>query len=361
MATALEVGLAGRAYPIHIGAEVLGGVRDAVNFLRARNRPVALLADTKVARLHRDAFDQTFENVPSLGLEGGETTKSLQALGRVYDFLAEAGIDRTGALFVVGGGVIGDLGGFAAATYLRGIDFHQVPTTLLAMVDSSVGGKTGINIAAGKNLVGSFHQPRAVHIASDFLQTLPVREFNAGMAEVIKYGMLADAELFERLGRTSWSAPTPGLEDIIHRCCEIKADIVRADEREEASSGGRALLNLGHTFAHAIEQTAGYGEYLHGEAVGVGLVMAADVSRQQGAISDNDLETVRDLVETTGLPVSLHSPLPVDALVAAMKRDKKVRAGRLRLVLLERIGQAVTRDGADEAELRELWRKYGAH
>lgn len=357
----MEVGLAGRSYPIHIGGEVFCGVRDAVNFLRARNRPVALLADTEVARLHRKALDEAFEDVPLFGLEGGEPTKSLEVLGRVYDFLAEAGIDRTGALFVVGGGVIGDLGGFAAATYLRGIDLHQVPTTLLAMVDSSVGGKTGINIAAGKNLVGSFHQPKAVHIATDFLQTLPVREFNAGMAEVIKYGMLADAGLFEKLRQSSWSAQNPDLEGVIHRCCEIKADIVRADEREEASSGGRALLNLGHTFAHAIEQTAGYGEYLHGEAVGVGLVMAADVSRRHGGISDNDLETVRDLVKTTGLPVSLRSALSVDALVAAMKRDKKVRAGRLRLVLLEeRIGQAVTRDGADEAELREIWRKYGA-
>ncbi len=361
MATVLEVGLAGRAYPIYIGDEGVGGVRDAVHGLRERNRPVALLVDAEVARWHREAFDGAFDKIPTCTLPGGETTKSLEALGRVYDFLAGAGMDRTGTLFVAGGGVIGDLGGFAAATYLRGIDFFQIPTTLLAMVDSSVGGKTGVNISAGKNLVGSFHQPRAVHISTDFLKSLPAREFNAGMAEVIKYGLLADAELFDRLRRSPWSAESPGLPEVIHRCCQIKAEIVADDEREQAASGGRALLNLGHTFAHAVEQTAGYGEYLHGEAVGLGLVMAADYSRQEGALSDDDVDAVRQMVAHTNLPVRLRSPLPIDALLAAMKRDKKVRAGRLRLVTLVKIGRAVTTEGADEPRLRALWQQYGAH
>ncbi len=360
MANVLEVGLTGRAYPIHIGGEVLGGVPAAVAELKAQNRPVALLADAEVALLHRLAFDRVFADVPTCILPGGEATKSLAALGQVYDFLAGMGMDRTGTLFVAGGGVIGDLGGFAAATFLRGIDFHQIPTTLLAMVDSSVGGKTGININAGKNLVGSFHQPRAVHISTDFLKTLPAREFNAGMAEVIKYGLLADAGLFERLQQASWSAENPDLPAILYRCCQIKAEIVSEDEREQAASGGRALLNLGHTFAHAIEQAAGYGEYLHGEAVGLGLVMAADYSRQLGTLSAADAEAVRQLVDATGLPVRLRSPLPADALLAAMKRDKKVRAGNLRLVTLERIGRAVTTEGADESRLRALWHSYGA-
>lgn len=361
MSTVLEVELAERAYPIHILPDCAESVREAVAALRGENRRCALLVDAAVAEAQADRLRRAFSDVPALELPGGETTKSLTSLARAYDFLADTGVDRSGVLFVAGGGVIGDLGGFAAATYLRGIEFFQVPTTLLAMVDSSVGGKTGINIPAGKNLVGAFHQPKGVFIGTAFLETLPEREYNAGMAEIIKYGLLADAELFEHLRTCGPTQTAPeGLPDIIARCCRIKADIVRADEREQAASGGRALLNLGHTFAHAVERTAGYGEYLHGEAVGLGLVMAADLSRELGHLSADDVEAVRALVRVYDLPDTLRSPLPADDLLAAMKRDKKVRGGRLRFVALERIGSAVTVDDVEPATIAAIWKRYGA-
>src|SRR6185295_4410937 len=196
----------------------------------------------------------------------------------------EAKLDRGGVLFAVGGGVIGDLGGFAAAAWLRGIEYYQVPTTLLAMVDSSVGGKTGINLASGKNLVGAFHQPRAVFISTGLLSTLPPREFAAGMAEVIKYGLLGDAPLFAQLEEAPLTIANARLAAVVRQCCALKARIVEADERETAKEGGRALLNLGHTFGHAIENVAGYGEYLHGEAVAIGLCAAARLSQKLGYI-----------------------------------------------------------------------------
>src|SRR5690606_17551335 len=201
-------------------------------------------------------------------------------------------LDRTSALMAVGGGVIGDLAGFAAASYLRGIEFLQVPTTLLAMVDSSVGGKTGITLKAGKTLVGAFHQPQAVFIGTDVLATLPPREFAAGMAEVIKYGLLGDAALLAELEREPLTVGDGRLAGVIRRCCEIKAGIVAADERETAKDGGRALLNLGHTFGHAVEQVAGYGAYLHGEAVAVGLCAAARLSQKLGYIGDAEVARV---------------------------------------------------------------------
>ena len=214
-----------------------------------------------------------------------------------------------GALFAVGGGVVGDLAGFAAATYLRGIDYYQVPTTLLAMVDSSVGGKTGVNLKAGKNLAGAFHQPRRVFIATGFLGTLPAREFAAGTAEVIKSALLADRPLFEALENAPLAAGDRRLPPTIRRCCAIKARLVEADERERADEGGRALLNLGHTFAHAVEQVAGYGSYLHGEAVAVGLCAAARLSSRLGMIGAADAARVESAVSAHGLPTRLRRAL----------------------------------------------------
>ncbi len=324
-------------------------------------RRCAFLIDAAAGEAQGGFLEQAVGDLPVLEMPGGEKTKSLESLGRVYDFLAAEGFDRGGRLFVVGGGVIGDLGGFAASSYLRGIEFYQVPTTLLAMVDSSVGGKTGINIPAGKNLVGAFHQPKAVFIGASLLESLPEREFSAGMAEVIKYGLLADAEMFERL-RTGarLRAGSPELPEIIRRCCEIKAEIVREDEKEEAASGGRALLNLGHTFGHAIEQAAGYGEYLHGEAVAIGLVMAGELSRVLGNIDADTVKAIRTVVRAYGLPDALRAPLPKDVLLGAMKRDKKVKSGRLRFVALRRIGEALTVEDVAEDDIANLWRQFGA-
>jgi 3-dehydroquinate synthase len=237
----------------------------------------------------------------------------------------------------------------------------QVPTTLLAMVDSSVGGKTGINLAAGKNLAGAFHQPRAVFVDTGFLATLPAREFAAGMAEVIKYGLLGDRELFEDLaGEAVAGAADPRLAKLIRRCCAAKAVVVEADERELARTGGRALLNLGHTFGHALEQVTGYQRYLHGEAVAIGLAAAARLSARLGLLAADGVARVEAAVAAHALPVRIEPALPLAALMDAMQRDKKVRAGRLRFVVLESLGEARTHDEVPREAVEAVWREIGA-
>jgi 3-dehydroquinate synthase len=357
--SSLSVQLSTSAYQIHFLAKVEAVVRCQATLAEA-GRKSALLTDANVGPVFDQLVRDAFRGVPRLILPAGETTKSLTRLGEVLNFLAAERLDRTSVLWIVGGGVIGDLGGFAAASYLRGIEFMQVPTTLLAMVDSSIGGKTGINLAAGKNLVGAFHHPSAVFIATDFLPTLPPREFAAGMAEVIKYGLLGDAALFERLEATTLTPRSDTLLATIRRCCEMKAAIVQADERETAPEGGRALLNLGHTFGHAIEQVSGYGTYLHGEAVGAGLVGAARLSHKLGYLSATDVARVENAVQRHALPTRLRAPLPLAALMSAMQSDKKVRAGRLRFVVLKRLGEAATQGDIDSALVEAVWRELGA-
>ena len=290
----------------------------------------------------------------------GERTKSLETFGKVLDFLAANRVNRQGVLWVLGGGVVGDLGGFAAASYLRGIQYVQVPTTLLAMVDSSVGGKTGINLSAGKNLVGAFHHPCAVFIGREFLQTLPPREFAAGMAEVVKYGLLGDVALFAQLEQKPLDLRSAELPAVIRRCCQLKADIVRADEFELAPEGGRALLNLGHTFGHAIEQVTGYTTYLHGEGVAIGLAGAARLSQKLGLLTAQDIARVEHTVAAHNLPVRLRGPLPLVDLQTATTRDKKNRADGARFVILNALGQAATRSGIAPATVEAVWRELGA-
>ncbi|MBL9215780.1 MAG: 3-dehydroquinate synthase, partial [Opitutaceae bacterium] len=292
MIPGLNVELGQRSYPIHFGEVAREEMALAVVKLAKEGRRSVLLTDEGVAQAQGGFLAEVFGALPRLVVAAGEKSKSLEVYGRVLDFLAAEKINRQGVLWVVGGGVVGDLGGFAAASYLRGIAYGQVPTTLLAMVDSSVGGKTGINLAAGKNLVGAFHHPTAVFIRPEFLRTLPPREFAAGLAEVIKYGLLGDAGLFAQLERQPLTVENTGLAGFIRRCCELKAEVVRADEHELAPEGGRALLNLGHTFGHAIEQATGYAEYLHGEAVAVGLAGAARLSRHLGLLTDADVARV---------------------------------------------------------------------
>lgn len=356
----LTVHLADRSYPIHFAVDLRRKIRVELAVLRRSGRKAVAVTDANVARRQRQAWPGKAAGVPTLVLPPGEPLKSLESLGRVLDFLAQQRLDRTGVLFAVGGGVIGDLGGFAAAVFLRGIEYFQVPTTLLAMVDSSVGGKTGINLAAGKNLVGAFHQPRGVFIATKVLATLPAREFAAGMAEVVKYGLLGDAALLNRLERAPLTAGSADLAAVIKRCCAIKARIVEADERELASRGGRALLNLGHTFGHAIEQVTGYGQYRHGEAVAVGLAAAARLSRRLGTLAATDVARIESVLAAHALPTRLTAALPLTKLMAAMARDKKVRAGLPRFVLLRRPGEAVTREGIDPAAVKAVWRELGA-
>jgi len=289
--------------------------------------------------------------VHSLQLPDGESCKTMASVQTVIDELVRIGARRDATVIALGGGVVGDIAGFAAACYMRGISFVQVPTTLLAQVDSSVGGKTGVNHAGGKNLIGAFYQPRLVLIDTDTLSTLPERELSAGLAEVIKYGAIADAEFFGWLEQNMQQLLQRDVESLItaiHRCCEIKAQVVAEDERE---TGRRALLNFGHTFGHAIELSLGYGEWLHGEAVGVGMLMAARL----GGLKQDDQDRLRQLTEAAGLPVE---PPPVGSarLRQAMQLDKKATSNALKFVLLRKLGDAFTTTEYSDSLLSEILR-----
>ena len=360
MADTLVVNLNERSYEISFAEEQGGALREILERLSSAGRKVVIITDANLAKHQPGFLEQAAGTEPPLVFEAGESTKSLASLGRAWDFLAAQKVDRSGVIIAIGGGVIGDLAGFVAASWLRGVEFYQVPTTLLAMVDSSVGGKTGINIAAGKNLVGAFHQPRGVFISTGLLRTLPPREFAAGMAEVIKYGLLGDAALFERLEKSPLAVDSADLPQVIKRCCAIKAQIVQADERETAKEGGRALLNLGHTFGHAIEQVSGYGVYLHGEAVAIGLAAAARLSEKLGHLSATAVSRIEAVLQAHQLPVRLREPLRVGELMAAAARDKKVRAGLPRFVIMRSLGTAETRDGIEPALARDCFTAIGA-
>lgn len=360
MTESLTVELAARSYPIYF-TEAAKALSITVAELRKAQRRVCVIADADLQAVQPNYLaDAGFAPDEILSLPSGEPTKSIECFDQALRFLAANALNRDSALFAFGGGVTGDLTGYVAASYLRGIDFYQIPSTLLSMVDSSVGGKTGINLPEGKNLVGAFWQPQAVFIDTSLLQTLADREFAAGMAEVIKYGLLADAELFNELETCDrLNAASPQLPSILRRCCAIKADIVAADEKETAVSGGRALLNLGHTFAHAIENVAGYGEYLHGEAVAIGLNLATQLSVHLGQIEADVVERVRAVLTRHQLPLQLNAPLAIPQLMSAMQRDKKNRSGRLRFITLEAVGAAVTTEAVDAATIQMIWSTAG--
>jgi 3-dehydroquinate synthase len=304
-----------------------------------------VVTDATVGQLHAARIGDLIAPVaPTVVFSGidGEAGKSMAAVERVIDALVAHRADRKSVVVALGGGVVGDIAGFAAAVFMRGIRAVQVPTTLLAQVDSSVGGKTGVNHSSGKNLIGAFHQPSAVVADTDLLRTLPPRELSAGLAEVIKHGLLADVGYFERVMASLprlRACDGEALMDAIVGSCEIKAGVVSRDERE---SGERALLNLGHTFGHAIEALSGYGHWLHGEAVGCGMCLAADLSRRLGLIGSADVARVEDAVRAAGLPVRI-AGLSLEAALQSMAGDKKAEAGRIRFILLERIGKAIQR------------------
>ena len=360
MTQGLTVELSNKSYPIHFVQNATDEIKKLLAGFASEGRSSALVTDEGVARAQGKFIAQNFGGTPQLAVIIGERAKTIEVFGDVLDFLASHRLGRQSVLWVVGGGVPGDLGGFAAASYLRGIDFVQVPTTLLAMVDSSVGGKTGLNLSAGKNLVGAFHHPKAVIVATDFLHTLPPREFAAGCAEIIKYGLLGDHALFSRLEKSPLTPRSDDLPAVIRRCCEMKAEIVRADERELAKEGGRALLNLGHTFGHAIEQVTGFKTYLHGEGVAVGLAAAARLSQKLGYISATEVQRVDQAVLAHALPARLREPLSLTALMESMQHDKKVRSGRLRFVVLKRLGETATQSDIDATLVESVWRELGA-
>ena len=360
MSEVLTVSLAEREYPISIGVDLGASIRTKIAELRSAGRGFAVVTDRNVQNRQGAALDALFGGAPTWAAVPGEESKSLAELGRILEFLAKLRLDRSGVLFAVGGGVVGDLAGFAAASYLRGVDYFQVPTTLLAMVDSSVGGKTGVNLRAGKNLAGAFHQPRGVFVSTAFLTTLPPREFAAGMAEVIKVGLLGDRALLSELDAAPLTPVSANLASVIRRCCAAKARIVEADERELAPEGGRALLNLGHTFGHAIENVAGYGTYLHGEAVAIGLCAAARLSRRLGLLQASDTELVESLLTRHALPVRLHSPLLIGDLLEAMAKDKKARAGAQRFIVMKSLGSAAVQGGIDGELVKASLGEIGA-
>jgi 3-dehydroquinate synthase len=351
----LKVELGSRSYPILIGAGLLNRA-DAVRPL-IPGRDHLIVSNTTVAPLYLPALRESLASGRRVEviLPDGERHKTLANAARVLDVLVTNRFGRDCTVIVLGGGVAGDLAGFAAACYQRGVALVQLPTTLLAQVDSAVGGKTAVNHPGGKNLIGAFHQPVAVIADTATLATLPGRELRAGLAEVIKYGLICDAALFEWLEAhldELIAAQPEALAHVVRRSCEIKAMIVGRDEREEL--GDRALLNLGHTFGHAIESATGYRRWLHGEAVGAGLVMAATMSRESGLMSLAELARVHSLVERAGLPTRGSGVAPA-AVLEHMRIDKKVLAGRLRLVLLRRIGNAfVTADYPEDALTRTL-------
>lgn len=343
--THLKVDLGERSYPIEIGTDLLKDVRLLSRTIRGKR--LAIITNDVVAPLYLEkltaSLKQAGKQVISIVLPDGEQEKNWESLMKIFDFLMQNKCDRKTTLVALGGGVIGDMTGYAAASFMRGVPFVQVPTTLLAEVDSSVGGKTGINHPLGKNMIGAFYQPEAVLADTSTLNTLPDKELSAGLAEVIKYGPIIDAKFFDWIERNIeklLSRDSVALAYAIKRSCEIKADIVRQDERE---SGIRALLNFGHTFGHAIEAGLGYGKWLHGEAVGCGMVMAADLSWRMGLLDENSRDRISNLVEKAGLP-TIAPDLGNDRWIELMEVDKKNVGGEIQFVLLKSMGSAfVTR------------------
>ncbi|MCY3803164.1 MAG: 3-dehydroquinate synthase [Gammaproteobacteria bacterium] len=354
-----EVQLGMRGYPIYIGAGLLGEPRYLKEHIRGSR--VFVLSNERVAPLYLEAVCQQLEpnRVLHLALADGEATKSLQTVEQVYTCLLENRCGRDTTLVALGGGVIGDITGFVAATYLRGVDFIQIPTTLLAQVDSSVGGKTGVNHALGKNMIGAFYQPQCVIADLECLRTLEDRELRAGIAEIIKYGLIRDAEFFVWLEDNVehlLARDTEALTYAVHRSCKNKAEVVAEDELE--ISGARALLNLGHTFGHAIETALGYGQWLHGEAVACGMLMAARMSIRLGWLNEEAGERIQALLARAQLPSAPPEALQAESFLEHMARDKKARADQLHLVLLRDIGKAVLTGEFPASALKDTLQEF---
>lgn len=351
----LSVALDERSYPIFIGTDLL--LRSDLYTPHIRGQQVCIVTNETIAPLYLDKLKNglSVAQVSSVILADGEAHKNLTTLNEIFTALLAGKHNRTTTLIALGGGVVGDMTGFAAACYQRGVNFIQIPTTLLSMVDSSVGGKTGVNHAMGKNMIGAFYQPQAVIADISLLQTLPPREISAGLAEVIKYGLISDLEFFEWLEQNIEllvAGDETALTYAVLRSCQNKADVVAQDEHE---GGIRAILNLGHTFGHAIETAQGYGNWLHGEAVAAGMVMAADLSMRRGDISSNDMQRIIKLIERANLPTKAPEDMTPEQFVSLMGVDKKVLDGRLRLVLLTSLGKAIVTSDIDTNLLMETF------
>ncbi|CAD6365600.1 3-dehydroquinate synthase [Shewanella putrefaciens] len=351
----IQVDLGERSYPIYIGQNLMNDSEALSRYLFKKR--ILIVTNETVAPLYLNQIQEvmvSFGEVESVILPDGEQFKDLTHLDAIFTALLQRNYGRDSVLVALGGGVIGDMTGFAAACYQRGIDFIQIPTTLLSQVDSSVGGKTAVNHPLGKNMIGAFYQPQLVLIDTQCLHTLPAREFAAGMAEVIKYGIMWDGEFFQWLENNVQALKrleTEALVYAISRCCEIKADVVSQDETEQ---GVRALLNLGHTFGHAIEAEMGYGNWLHGEAVAAGTVLAAQTARSLGLIDESIVCRIVQLLQAFDLPVSAPESMDFDSFIQHMRRDKKVLGGQIRLVLPTGIGQADVFSQVTESTLEQV-------
>ncbi|MDL0433379.1 3-dehydroquinate synthase [Marinobacter sp. TBZ242] len=353
----LKVELGDRSYPIVIGQGLLGSY-DLSPYVRGSK--VMIVTNETVAPLYLESARACFpgKQVDAVVLPDGEKYKDWQTLNLIFDRLLENRHSRKTTLVALGGGVVGDMTGFAAASYQRGVPFIQIPTTLLSQVDSSVGGKTGINHPLGKNMIGAFHQPEVVLVDTDSLRTLPPREISAGLAEVIKYGLIRDKDFLAWLEREMTlliDLDTPALVEAIYRSCACKAEVVAQDERE---GGLRAILNLGHTFGHAIETFAGYGNWLHGEAVGTGMMMAADLSLRQGMITEEDRARAVGIIKRAHLPELAPAGMNPDDFLRLMAVDKKNVDGSLRLVLLRSLGDAIVTEAVDMQKLDATLRNF---
>ena len=350
----LQVELGNRSYPIHIGQNLLSQAELMLPFLKRKQ--VAIVTNTTVAPLYlkklADPLRAAGVSVIEIILPDGEAYKNTETLNLIYDALLKNRCERSTTLIALGGGVIGDMTGYAAATYLRGVPFIQIPTTLLSQVDSSVGGKTGINHPLGKNMIGAFYQPQLVLADIDTLTTLPARELSAGVAEVIKYGLIRDAKFFDWLETNISKLMALDIEitsEAVYRSCLNKAQVVAADEHE---TGERATLNLGHTFGHAVENAMGYGVWLHGEAVAAGTMLAADLSQRLGWLSASEVERIANIFKAAQLPIQAPN-LGVEKYMDLMSLDKKVIDGKIRLVLQQGIGQSVVTSDYDAQALRQ--------
>ena len=350
----LTVNLEDRSYPIYIGAGI--SLKDELYSKHISSNKIALITNEEIADLYLSEISQTLTSfdLKVLVLPEGESQKNLETVQNAIEFLSDNGIDRQASIIAFGGGVVGDISGFVASSYMRGIKFLQVPTTLLAQVDSSVGGKTGVNTRKGKNLIGAFYQPSAVIADTRFLETLESERFSEGLAEVIKYGLIRDRDFFEWLEvniSEILSLDSKAMAHLIERCCQIKAEVVSQDEREGSV---RAILNFGHTFGHAIESLTEYSVYSHGEAVAMGMIMASNMSQKMGMLSSEDTKRIKNLIESMNLPVS--SPdLDNNDFFESMKRDKKAQDGEIRLILLESIGSAkITSDYPKEVLMKTI-------
>ena len=355
----LQVELGDRSYPIYIGAGLLSQAELYTRHIKARQ--VMVVTNTTIAPLYLDKVLKNLQGfaVETVILPDGEQFKTLETVTHIFDKLLAGKFSRNATLIALGGGVIGDMGGFAAACYQRGIAFVQIPTTLLAHVDSSVGGKTGVNHPLGKNMIGAFYQPQCVIADADVLDTLDDRQLSAGLAEVIKYGLIRDSEFFEWLEaniNALLARDKQALAYAIERSCLNKAEIVSEDETE---TGIRATLNLGHTFGHAIETGAGYGTYLHGEAVAIGTCQAADLSRRKGWLTDADVDRIIALFKKCKLPTQPPEQLDSDRFLELMAVDKKNVNGQIRLILLSKIGVATLPIDVDQDLLIQTLNTYG--